>query len=273
MRTCKVILVILFVLMTALTCFSHFYRQESVDDTPPVLTCTEEVLEVSVNASQGELLRGITAWDDRDGDLTGEIMVDHISTLISANTAKITYVVFDHADNASKLTRTVAYTDYEAPKFSLSQPLIFDVGKTVTLMDRLTAYDLVDGDLTGSIRMTVQNLNIAAASTYSITLQVTNSLGDTAIVPLSVIMRENGKLPSIALQEYLVYLKQGDRFDPESYLLRVTELIAGRERTCPLDEVSIDSKVDMDHPGVYEVTFQYTGEAGTGKTILTVVVE
>ena len=163
MRTCKVILVILFVLMTALTCFSHFYRQESVDDTPPVLTCTEEVLEVSVNASQGELLRGITAWDDRDGDLTGEIMVDHISTLISANTAKITYVVFDHADNASKLTRTVAYTDYEAPKFSLSQPLIFDVGKTVTLMDRLTAYDLVDGDLTGSIRMTVQNLNIAAA--------------------------------------------------------------------------------------------------------------
>ena len=53
MRTCKVILVILFVLMTALTCFSHFYRQESVDDTPPVLTCTEEVLEVSVNASQG----------------------------------------------------------------------------------------------------------------------------------------------------------------------------------------------------------------------------
>ena len=88
-----------------------------------------------------------------------------------------------------------------------------------------------------------------------------------------VIMRENGKLPSIALQEYLVYLKQGDRFDPESYLLRVTELIAGRERTCPLDEVSIDSKVDMDHPGVYEVTYQYTGEAGTGKTILTVVVE
>ena len=105
--------------------------------------------------------------------------------------------------------------------------------RLLTLMDRLTAYDLVDGDLTGSIRMTVQNLNIAAAGTYSITLQVTNSLGDTAIVPLSVIMRENGKLPSIALQEYLVYLKQGDRFDPESYLLRVTELIAGRGADLP----------------------------------------
>ena len=102
MRTCKVILVILFVLVTALTCFSHFYRQESVDDTPPVLTCTEEGAGGFRERVPGELLRGITAWDDRDGDLTGEIMVDHISTLISANTAKITYVVFDHADNASK---------------------------------------------------------------------------------------------------------------------------------------------------------------------------
>lgn len=272
MRICKVILVILFVLMTALTWFSHFYRQKSVDDTSPVLTCTQEVLEVSVSASQEELLQGVTAWDDRDGDLTGEIMVDHISTLIGANTAKITYVVFDHADNAAKLTRTVAYTDYETPKFSLSQPLVFDVGKTVTLRDRLTAYDQVDGDITGSIRMTVQNLNIAAAGTYSITLQVTNSLGDTAIVPLSVIIRENSKLPSIALQEYLVYLKQGDPFDPASYLLRVTEPVAGKDRICPLNEVSVDSEVDVNTPGVYEVTYQYTGEAGTGKTILTVVV-
>ena len=65
-----------------------------------------------MNASRGAA-SGITAWDDQDEDLTGEIMVDHISTLISANTAKITYVVFDHADNASKLTRTVAYTDYK----------------------------------------------------------------------------------------------------------------------------------------------------------------
>ena len=82
-------------------------------------------------------------------------------------------------------------------------------GKTVTLLDRLTAYDQVDGDLTGSIRMTIQNLNIAAAGVYSITLQVTNSLGDTAVLPLSVIVQETSKLPSITLQEYLVYLDQG----------------------------------------------------------------
>ena len=80
-------------------------------------------------------------------------------------------------------------------------------------------------------------------------------------------------MPSITLREYLVYLDRGDSFDPAMYLHKVTEPSAGIERICSLDEVSIDSKVDMDKPGVYEVVYQYAGEAGTGKTILTVVVK
>ncbi len=59
MRICKVVLVVLFVLMSALTGFSHFTGKKTVDDVPPVLTCTEGgVLEVSVSASQEELLQG-----------------------------------------------------------------------------------------------------------------------------------------------------------------------------------------------------------------------
>ena len=273
MKKWKIILVVLFVIITALTVLSRFYRQVAVDDTPPVLTCTQDVLEVSVDAGEEELLQGISAWDNRDGDLTSEIMVDHISTLVSDNTAKITYVVFDRSDNASKLTRTIAYTDYETPKFSLTQPLIYEVGHTVTLLDRLSAYDRIDGDITDDIRITVQNLNIATAGIYSITLQVTNSLGDTAILPVSVIMQSNNRLPQITLDEYLVYLEQGASFDAESYLQRVTETSSGTERSRPLSEVEIDSAVDTQVPGVYEVTYQYSGETGTGQTILTVVVE
>ena len=58
MRICKVVLVVLFVLMSALTGFSHFTGKKTVDDVPPVLTCTEGVLEVSVSASQEEPLQG-----------------------------------------------------------------------------------------------------------------------------------------------------------------------------------------------------------------------
>ena len=86
-------------------------------------------------------------------------------------------------------------------------------------------------------------------------------------------MQSNNRLPQITLDEYLVYLEQGASFDAESYLQRVTETISGTERSRPLSEVEIDSAVDTQVPGVYEVTYQYSGETGTGQTILTVVVE
>lgn len=70
-----------------------------------------------MSASQEELLQGVTAWDNRDGDLTSEIMIDHISTLIGANTAKITYVVFDSSDRVAKLTAPSRTQTMRPPNF------------------------------------------------------------------------------------------------------------------------------------------------------------
>lgn len=57
MKKWKIILVVLFVIITALTVLSRFYRQVAVDDTPPVLTCTQDVLEVSVDAGRKSCFR------------------------------------------------------------------------------------------------------------------------------------------------------------------------------------------------------------------------
>lgn len=269
MRKFKIILVILLVAMVGLTALSEFYIRTTKDTTPPRISCDSDVLEVSVKAGEQEWLQGVTASDNRDGDLTSEIQVDHISALVTADTAKITYVVFDSSSNVGKLTRTIRYTDYETPRFALSKPLCYPVGNTVTLLDRLTAVDVVDGDITNSIRMTTQNLNISMEGIYSITLQVTNSLGDTSVLPLSVIIQSGRDLPEIELTQYLVYLKTGDSFSPEVYLRRVTE----SGQTQSLEDVTIDSGVDMDKAGVYQVFYKYAGKNGTGQVILTVVVE
>ena len=55
-------------------------------------------------------------------------------------------------------SRTVRYTDYEKPHFSLSQGLVYPVGGSVTLLDRLTATDVIDGDISDNIRVTTQNV-------------------------------------------------------------------------------------------------------------------
>lgn len=269
MRKWKVILALLLVVMVGLTVASELYRRGFEDTTPPKLVCDSDVLEVSVQADQAALLQGVTATDNKDGDLTGEILVDHVSTLVTSDTAIITYVVFDSANNAAKATRTIRYTDYKAPRFRLTKPLCYPVGSTVTLLDRLSVEDVVDGDITGNVRMTTQNLNTAIPGIYTLTLQVTNSLGDTVVLPLSVVIQAGSNAPEIQLKEYLIYLPVGGAFDPADYLRKVTE----NGRGISSSDVDITSHVDTTQAGVYEVLYQYQGTGGLGTAVLTVVVE
>ena len=59
----------------------------------------------------------VSAYDNQDGDLTSGIVIGGISKLISDNTAKITYMVFDSDNNMARMTRLVKYTDYKKPYF------------------------------------------------------------------------------------------------------------------------------------------------------------
>ena len=264
----------LFCVLLCLTAASEWYTRTRVDRTPPTITCEEGVLEVSVKAGKEALLQGVTARDDRDGDLTGEIMVEHVSNLTGTDTARITYVVFDHSDNAATCSRTIRYTDYEKPRFRLTAPLHYYVGDTITLLDRLTATDVIDGDLQEKIRLTASNLTNTLAGTYHVTVQVTNSLGDTSVLPLTILVDSgSGHLvPEIQLTEYLVYLEKGARFSAGAYLRSVTDP-AALTKTADPGDVQIDSEVDPNTPGTYEVVYSYTGVGGKeGRTILTVVV-
>lgn len=274
MKLLRGIIIGLFVVLAGLTAASEWYARTQVDRTPPTITCEGEVLEVSVEADRSELLQGVTAWDDRDGDLTDKVLVEHVSNLTGANTARITYVVFDSADNAATCSRTIRYTDYQKPRFRLTAPLHYYVGDTITLLDRLTAVDVIDGDLQDKIRLTASNLTNTLAGTYHVTVQVTNSLGDTSVLPLTILVDSgSGYLtPEIQLTQYLVYLDQGSAFDPGIYVRSITDPSAGN-KTVSRGQAEIFSEVDPNRPGTYEVVYSYTGSGGReGKTFLTVVV-
>lgn len=273
MKTLRGIVIALFVVSLIFMLGSQWLLQHNRDNQPPTLTCPEGVLEVSVQAEPSALLQGLSAQDNRDGDITDKIMVEHISGLISENTARITYVVFDSSDNAAKCTRTVRYTDYQKPRFRLTAPLQYYVGDTITLQDRLSAVDELDGDISEKIRLTASNLSNTLAGTYHVTVQVTNSLGDTTVLPLTILVEGGSSLrtPSIQLSDYLVYLDAGSQFDPHQYLQKVTDP-AAPSRQGNLNQVEILSEVEPEVPGVYEVTYSYEGTSREGKVILTVVV-
>lgn len=274
MRTIRVLTVLIFLAAVCLTLLSGYSARVLEDHTPPVFSGDTEALSISVTDPKEALLAGLTAKDDRDGDLTGEILVEHVSGLVGEQSVNVTYAVFDRSENVAKLTRRVTYADYVSPRFSLTGPLIYRVGSKIMLSDRLSATDCLDGDITNSVRLAAQGLSNTAAGSYRITVQVTNSLGDTSILPLTVQVVPNGvNTPQISLSQYIVYMKAGEMLLPNQYVTRVTDP-AAEGQSISTRSVRMDrSTVDMNTPGVYEVYYSYTGREATGMSILTVVVE
>ena len=258
MRVLQRCILLTFVLVLLAFGASTVYDRMVTDHTPPVITCASDVITVSVSDPQEALLSGVSALDNRDGDLTGQVLVQSVSALITNNTAKVTYIVFDRSNNMATASRTVQYSDYTRPTFSLSSPLVFGVGKTVTLKDRLRASDAVDGNISGRIRIASQNVAIQTPGTYTVTVQVTNSLGDTASLPLNVIITDGRTQQQSELSDFIVYLNTGDTFDPLSY---VTRLRSAYGAEGDRSRLTADGAVDTATPGVYNVLFTYSNAA------------
>ena len=245
-RLLRQLVTLVFFLTLAAFVGTRVYTATQLDRTPPVLTCDSQVVEVGVDYTDADLLAGVTAVDDRDGDISASVLVKGVSRLITADTARVTYLAIDSADNLATLTRTVRYTDYEKPRFSLSQPLIFRAGGQVRVLSRLKASDLVDGDLSSAIRVTGQNVDTFLPGEYEITVQVTNSLGDTDTVKLKLIITDSTEPLKLALSEYIVYLDRGQRFDASQYIL------ADNPRA-----VRTEGAVNTAAEGMYFVSYTY----------------
>ncbi len=265
-RTLKTILIICLVLVTAAFAAGQVYSRVVTDTVPPVITLDSDSITVSVEDGRDALLRGVTASDAKDGDLTGQIIVSGVSKLISNNTAKVSYMVFDKAGNMASATRYVVYSDYHRPRFMLITPLVYSLGETVSITGRLQAQDAVDGDITSSIRVLSSDIISSTEGVYNLTLQVINSLGDTAQVTLPVTIRAEADGDSaVKLRRYLVYVGLGDNFEPRNYIESVS---AGS-----VSDVRIDSNVDTQSAGCYLVTYTVTSGGRSSSALMTVVVE
>lgn len=269
MKTLKVILVIALVLVTALYGFSSIYQNISGNDVAPQIQCGQDLLEISVQDPETVLLQGLTASDEQDGDLTDQIMVSGISKLISADTAKVTYLVFDSDDNMASYTRRVRYTDYRRPTLEITEPLVFSAKDTSLVIENLRATDVIDGDISDSIRISTLSTT-EDSNVYSVTAQVTNSMGDTTQIALPVIVESTDPTrPVISLTEQLVYLEEGQSFNAQNYLLSLSTS-SGRIATT---EVSAEHQVDTGTPGTYWVYYRYSSGTAAALSILTVVVQ
>ena len=55
-----------------------YWIHNNLDTAGPVITVEEGLLEISVKDEETALMQGISAWDNRDGDVTGRMLVESI---------------------------------------------------------------------------------------------------------------------------------------------------------------------------------------------------
>lgn len=269
MRILKLALIALLVVVGTVFGLTTVNRHLSGSHIPPTILCDNQMIEVSVADEEDALLVGITASDKQDGDLTANILVQGVSKLITNDTAKVSYIVFDSDGNAASASRMVRYTDYEKPHFSVSDALVYAENQDIQLLDRVTALDVRDGNITGSIRVSALSPT-SDPEIRTVTVQVTNSMGDTAQLMLPIVIYSGTMVrPDVNLTSYLVYLEQGAEFNAKAYISSVSTPIGPGDTGA----VQISGTVDTSVPGTYFVYFRYPYSITTGTSVLTVVVE
>lgn len=271
MKYVRIIVILLFIVSAAAYGLGVVKERREEDPTMPSITSDRETVEVSVRYEEADLLAGLTAYDEKDGDLTSEILVGEFSQFIEDGICNITYVVFDSSNQAARLSRRVQFTDYESPKFTLSEPLVFPVGNSQSASDRVGATDLLDGNISTLVKQTASTIDYRTAGAYTISVEVTNSFGDVEEETLPVhIVEPSRQALEIGLSDTIVYVKKGEQFQPRQYIESLEDNYGGALDT---ELIEVSSNVDMEKEGCYEVHYQAENENGQiGETWMTVIV-
>ena len=96
----------------SLCLFAVFYIIEIREDkTVPKLTVNSDILDISLDADEKEMLTGVTAYDEKDGDLTSRIMIESISKFTEKGVAVVTYAVCDNDNHVATAKRKIRYKD------------------------------------------------------------------------------------------------------------------------------------------------------------------
>ncbi|MBR4667417.1 MAG: hypothetical protein IKO76_01520 [Butyrivibrio sp.] len=99
------ILGVLFLIMSGALVALMFVSYNRSDRTGPEYRFSAVDLVYDSETTEQDLITGINAYDNRDGDLTGRIVVEKVVINKDAETAVVYYAVADYSGNVTKQSR------------------------------------------------------------------------------------------------------------------------------------------------------------------------
>lgn len=266
----RITLFLFSVVIVAFVVFS-FIEKKTEDTTIPVINVETDSIEISIEDDKSALLKGVTAYDKKDGDISDKVLVETVSKFIEPGTFIVTYAVSDSDCHVSKAKRTIRYTDYTPPEFYMKRALVYSVDEELNIRDAIGARDCIDGDISDRVTITATDYVVNTQGVFTVSVQVANSMGDMIDLDVTVHVEGNETMaPEIQLTKSLIYIKKGEKPVFEDYLKEVTVNGVLMKDYGLL----ISTNFDSEKAGTYNVHYYVsTAEGYEGHSILTVVVE
>lgn len=270
MKILRLSVLSVFLVVLVIFVFSQF-QLLGVDRTVPQITIADGILEVGLDVTTDDLLQGVTAYDEKDGDITDKIIVESISRFVKPGTSVVRYAVCDSNNHVASAARTIVYTNYVPPRFRMTDSLVFKISQNINIRSVLGAVDCIDGDISDRVIVTANEYTANIPAVYYISAKVSNSKGDMIVQQFPVYVEDSSlSAPEIELKEYIVYLAAGEEYDIMSNVLSAV----GKDGTDLSGQIHVDTNLDTSAPGMYEVHYRAADSMGrTGHEILLVIVK
>lgn len=233
-----------------------------VQNTPPTVNATDKTL---IEGATFDAKKDVTAYDAEDGDLTSKIQItsNNVNTK-TPGTYNVTYKVVDSAGLETSKTITVTIKENKAPVINATDKQI-TINKPFNALEGVTATDPEDGDLTSSIKVITNTVNINTLGTYKVIYEVTdkNNKKTTKEIKVEVVKDRapviNASNKKIVINSVYDPYESVTATDPEDG--NITKKIK-----------VITNTVDTKKIGKYKVTYQVT-DTSSNKVEKTIEVE
>lgn len=213
--------------------------------------------------AQPNLLKGVTAYDENDGDITSKLTVSGQNSInwTKLGIYKIVYSVTDSSGNTKTKNVNVIVQDTKCPVISGVKKLTAAKGtKTVNYLSGVTANDVRDGNLTSSIKVDSSKVNLNVSGTYKVVYSVADSLGNSCPVETTIdVIDSNAPVCSLSTSKIThEFTKNPAAYNWNSYISCKTSSGAAIANS----NIKIDSSsVNLNKLGTYSV-YYYATNAG-----------
>lgn len=202
------------------------------DRNGPEITVPQEELTYVAGSDTSALLNGVTAVDDRDGDVTSTVMVESIIPNEDQTGASVIYVAKDSKNNVTKAARLISYAA--------------DAGQAAAQEAEAAAQQAAQ--------------EVAAADQTVASGEDAQTADDGAAQNEAAIAALPAESPRFYLTQYSVEVERGAELNRLGYVQDITDDKDSRDEL--YQGIQISGEVDTNTPGEYMLEYYVVDSDG-----------